>query len=237
MPVNYPGIAAALSAERLRPYLRRVQNNQLEALMLYHRNVVLSESLYPILQLVEVTFRNNFEQHLKSTYGSNWFIDPAFQGRLKAFDLATIRKAETKLKDANLALLRKKPKATPKAITSGRIVAELNFGFWTNLISNQYSGLFFGPAARILFPYEPLLSAGKARNDLEKAVNSMLRNVRHLRNRVFHHEPILHDGKLWDAHDSACTLLKWMNPSVQDWSDRVQLDRFPSVYQVFHGPK
>jgi hypothetical protein len=232
MPVNYPGVAAGLSVERLGPYLRHVRGNQLEALMLYHRNVVLSESLYPILQLVEITFRNNFEQYLKTTHGANWFDDTTFQARLKSFDLTTVRDAQNKL-----ALRRKNPRATPRAITSGRIVAELNFGFWTSLISNKYSGSFFGSAARILFPYEPLTPAGKTQTDLEKAINPKLRDVRHLRNRVFHHEPILHDGKLWDAHGSACTLLEWMNPSVQEWSDRVQLDRFPSAYQVFHGPK
>ena len=205
--------------------------------MLYHRNVVLSESLYPILQLVEITFRNNFERYLTTKYGTTWFADPAFQVRLKSFELKSLRDAQNKLSDADLAFQRKNPRAPARTITSGRIVAELHFGFWTSLIANQYSGSFFGPAKRMLFPYEPLTKVGKTQSDLEKAINPKLRDVRHLRNRVFHHEPILYDANLWNAHGSARVLLEWMNPSVLEWSDCVQLDRFPSAYQVFHGPK
>jgi Abi-like protein len=237
MTVNYAGVAAALSVERLGPYLRRANGSQFDALMLYHRNVVLSESLYATLQLVEVTYRNNFEQYLKTVYGATWFDNATFQGRLKTHDLASIRKAKNKLNDANLALRRKNPTAAIKPITSGAMVAELHFGFWTSLVSNAYSGLFFGPASKTLFPNELLTPSGKTQTDLSKAVNSMLRNVRHLRNRIFHHEPILHDGTLWDAYNAAIHLLEWMNPSVLEWSKRVQLDRFPSAYQVFHGPK
>lgn len=237
MTVNYPGVAAALSHERLGPYLRHANNDPLQALMLYHRNLALSESLYPALQLVEVALRNRFEMYLLNTYGKAWYAATAFHALLEPRDLKTILNTQRDLTASNATLLRKNPAATPRPITSGRMIAELNFGFWTGLLGNHYSGRFWGRAAATLFPNEPIISAGKTLNDLQKAVNPMLRDVRHLRNRVFHHEPILHDGRLWDNHAATWRLLEWMSPEALDWARRVGLDRFPATYQLFHGPR
>ena len=120
--------------------------------MLYHRNLVLSESLYTVLQLVEVTLRNRFEAYLINAHGRAWYAAPAFHALLKPRDLDAILNTQRDLTALNAKLLRKNPRATPRPITSGRMIAELNFGFWTSLLGNHYSGRFWGPAASTLVP-------------------------------------------------------------------------------------
>lgn len=60
-----------------------------------------------------------------------------------------------------------------------------------------------------------------------KDFSRRLTPVRILRNRIAHHEPILH----WDLtkhHGAIHEVTRWLSPAAADWTAKI--DRFPSVY-------
>jgi hypothetical protein len=66
------------------------------------------------------------------------------------------------------------------------------------------------------------------------ALNRRWSAVRDLRNRVFHHERIIHRGHLQTTHADIVSLLSWMSPTLPmmlSW-----LDRFPEVLRSGIGP-
>jgi hypothetical protein len=62
----------------------------------------------------------------------------------------------------------------------GKLVAELPFGFWWSLLADEYNRLLWQPALRHAFD-------GTVRR---RRLHAELDEVRRLRNRIAHHEPI-----------------------------------------------
>jgi hypothetical protein len=75
------------------------------------------------------------------------------------------------------------------------------------------------PALRKAFPNRPKI---EKRKSVQKAINA----VRRLRNRVAHHEPILH-RKLNDDHALVLKLISWCCPKTSAWVE--SLSRLPAV--------
>ena len=55
-----------------------------------------------------------------------------------------------------------------------------------------------------------------------------LNEIRKLRNRVFHHEPILNLMKVQATHQSLCRILGMLSPDLLAWNQ--SNDRFPVTY-------
>jgi hypothetical protein len=89
-----------------------------------------------------------------------------------------VTEAKSKLTDAS------------KSITPGRIVAELNLGFWTSLFNAYYEQKGASDPRlwpRLLLAVVPRMPRRqRTRRNLVRYLN----DIRALRNRVFHHEPI-----------------------------------------------
>ncbi|MBI0445353.1 hypothetical protein [Deinococcus sp. DB0503] len=226
MPLNITPICDALSADRLSPY-RATTGSDLEALRLYQHNIMLAEALSTPLHVLEVVFRNRFEVFLTHRYSPTWFQDAGFLAILASHDEARqLSKAKAALTQAG------------KAHTSGRIVAELHFGFWTGLLNRRYRGQFWGPAWHTLLPQQTLIPARPTSGDLSRLEGQVVRDLhmlRRLRNRVSHHEPLWNDPDLWQKHQTLLELLSWMEPEVCAWLAHAQLNRFPGIYQMLKG--
>ncbi|GMR16712.1 MAG: hypothetical protein BMS9Abin31_1081 [Gammaproteobacteria bacterium] len=138
----------------------------------------------------------------------NWFEDNTI---IQYRDQASIEKAKQ-------ALLRQKKKLEP-----GRIIAELNFGFWTSLLDKRYEQTLWPALIKASFPHMPKTS--RTRKNLSKRFNK----IRHLRNRIFHHEPIWYWQDLAQQHLQILDALTWIDPAMQDLAGAI--DRFPDVYQ------
>lgn len=163
---------AALSQERLSAYQSRVDGDgHLNLFSHYAWNVALSESLYPILQTLEITLRNAIYEAAKEYFKrDDWFDDTAvihYQ-----YNQTAIRKAKQALERQN------------KPLEPGRIIAELTFGFWTSLLDRRYEQILWHKIIKTTFPYMP--RTNRTRQHLSQRFNK----IRFLRNRVFHHEPI-----------------------------------------------
>ena len=109
-----------------------------------------------------------------------------------------------------------------KHLTPGRIVAELTFGFWTGFFNNAHARTGIGSyLARNAFPYAPATEQYQARLDRRWL------EIRDLRNRVFHHERVLHWTDLDIRHQAILDIISWISPELHDLAK--SLDRFVSI--------
>ena len=151
--------------ERLTRYLSATGNDVSRALELYEYNVQLSEVLYGLLHGLEVTVRNAEHHALTASYGTpTWY---------------EIAPLSTYWQD-QLVAAKVKPGAAGKP---GKVVAELTFGFWVDLLKSQnHMSLWVGRGLHKAFP-----NARRHR----RLIHERLKSIQLLRNRISHHEPVL----------------------------------------------
>lgn len=196
---------AALSLERFARYVTWAGNDRERALALYTLNTQVSEALYIALQTLEVSLRNRIHTVMAAAHGERWFEDIA---------VIKVEHQTAQVADAVAEL-----EANGKVATAGRVIAALSFSFWTAMFSPIYEDLWRSTLKDIA------RRDGKAL--LRKDFSRPLTQIRLLRNRIAHHEPILH----WDLrkhHQALRDLTAWLSPPAFDWSQH--LDRFESVY-------
>ena len=189
---NLTEIEGTLSADRLRPYQLSVGGNTELAIRLYEQNTLLAESLYGVLQGLEVSLRNTIHARLTAGYGQAEWWDVV---KLEPEQAGMLRKAKDILTREG------------KPLDAGRIVAELSFGFWTGLTGPKYDALWRDHLVKI-FPRRPV-----QRSDVQTRLNS----IRKLRNRIAHHEPILFSGRLQKYVNQIFDTISWMRPMTARW--------------------
>lgn len=141
-----------------------------KALQLYEYNVQLSEVLYGLLHGLEVAVRNAEHFALTASYGTPAWYDAAPLSNHWRVQLAT-------------AKAKKGAAGNP-----GKIVAELTFGFWVDLLKNQlYYDLWMRRKLHSAFPNAP---------HPEWFIHNRLKAIQLLRNRISHHEPVLTSGNV-----------------------------------------
>ena len=209
----YQQIEARFSSERLAAYAVAANGAPADpcaTLARYLLNMALCESLYSPLQLCEIALRNAIHQHAARIMGrEDWYDAPGFQ--LTPWAMEEVSKAKAKIAK------------TRKPVTPGRVIAELQFGFWTSLFEAHYEQHtpFLPGAFKAVFPHLPksLHHRKDRKNDLE--------NIRLLRNRVFHHERIIHWKDLDARHDLILRIVAWISPELRQMA--TALDRFSDL--------
>jgi hypothetical protein len=201
-PVTTPNplvLRNCLSPERLGPYLADAvpAGDLTAALLLYSWNAEISGSLFELLGHMEVVLRNAMHDQLTAwaqvqVGSANWFDQAAWFNQQTNQDIA----------DAKARLQRE-----GKSVTPGRLVAELNFGFWRFLLTGHYDATLWRSALVSAFP-----NSGGRRESVYKVVERMNR----LRNRIAHHEPIHRRNHTYD-HDDALWIVYWINDDARDW--------------------
>lgn len=165
-----------LSIKRLEPYGKAGDKFIDGKILLYNYNIELSRAFYPPLHILEVALRNNlhfaFADYLND---STWLMNYINHSVIQKREQSNIEEALGKLSKRK------------KTIEEGRIIAELNFGFWVNLFDRPYTEVHLRTGKK-QFPNatSPQRNIAKLRTDLNQ--------IRLLRNRIFHYEPIWH----WD---------------------------------------
>ncbi len=207
-PVFFQQIERILHTERIDAY-RQDGAGPVLTLGRYTLNMAFSESLYPVLQFSEIALRNAIHQAMMTRCQSDaWYNTQA--ARLTPWQVDQIASAKLSLSKHR------------KPITPGRMVAELNFGFWTGFFNKAHGQTGIGHyLARIIYPHAPLTE-----QNLNK-LGVRWQNIRDLRNRVFHHERILHWKDLDARHQAILEIIAWMSPELQNLAKN--LDRFASL--------
>jgi hypothetical protein len=201
----------AISHERLEAYRQRGTNgDDLNLFAHYAWNVALCESLYPTLQGLEVALRNSINDAATTAYRKELWYDDS-----RVIPHPREQEAVRKAKDT---LIRE-----GKPHEAGRIIAELNFGFWTSLFDVRYEQILWPRLLKAVFPFMPRTIRTR------KTLSKRLHRIRHLRNRVFHHEPIWYWRDLIQQHDELREAIGWINPAMLEMIGL--LDRFTDVYR------
>jgi len=193
-------LETSLSRERLATYHRESGDDFERAARLYTWNTAISAAFYAPLQGLEVNLRNALHSKLAAAYGATWYDNP---------DTHLSDAAKGHIDRARRDLQReRKPADTP------HIVAALSFGFWERLLShgprgnNNYEITLWRPALHKAFP--------QARPRRRQTVHQPIMELRNLRNRIAHHEPIFRRNLEVD-HDDILRVLGWICPTTRDW--------------------
>ncbi len=183
--MDYSKIKKYLSAARLLRYEQVCNNNPQKVLKLYQANLRLSQSFYPLLSLFEVVLRNALNEELTIHFSDPDWLKNQTGGFMSHPSLMHYNQRSQRnvtneyLKSSVNKILRN----NPNGITHGKIISDLNLGFWTELFENNYYQILLGRPIRIFTN----LPSGMNRNK----INQKLNRIRSFRNRISHHEPVI----------------------------------------------
>lgn len=211
--MEYLKLEKFLSQPRLNRFLTATGNSKTKAKKLYRINLRIAQSFYPVLNLFEIFIRNAINQQIASHFvDSNWIItekngfmsDNSLRGS-RYFLKNSIIKSEQKIRRMG------------GTITSGKVIAEQSFGFWTRLFDTHHYKLLRGSIIHC-FPNKP---ANVNRN----IINQKLNNIREFRNRIYHNEPICFNRDSIDFTEAInikneiYELLEWMDHDLVAYVD------------------
>ncbi|XVV14238.1 hypothetical protein ACQP2X_07800 [Actinoplanes sp. CA-131856] len=185
-----------LSPERLEPYLLAAGGDLAAALDLYAWNSEISAALGVTSGHVEVLLRNAMHDELvvwsTQRFGEpRWYLDPGHLLQSRAL---------TDIRSARQRVARHGRPETP-----GRVVAELNLGFWRFLLASHYDRTLWRECLHRVFP-------GRARRQVHDAVERL-----HLaRNRLAHHEPMF-NRPVAEIHATAVGVAAWICRTSGAW--------------------
>jgi len=176
---------------RFRRYLELSNGREIEAAAKYRWNLELSAALIPCLHTAELTLRNAIHQAMCLKYppsqkasfpngapaDGQWWFDAATTGGslLQARDYLRVKEAFDKA-------------AKTGSVSTPRVVAELPFGFWVELLNSSYDEKLVVP---LLGSTMKKVQRDNPRNRTHGWLRSTFGQIRDLRNRVSHHEPII----------------------------------------------
>lgn len=205
------------SVDRLARY-QVASGDDLSMVVTYLWNIELCEALYPSLCALELTLRNSIHHVLTGHYlRSDWYDHPG-----------TLQRDEVKARDQ----IKNSISKAGKPVSPGRVVAGLNFGFWTGILSSLYGNSPKGPQLWTS-PSSPLLvsafpNAPATHQQFRGKIHNRFDELRRFRNRVFHYEAIFDDPLLQQRHAQMIDAIGWVSLPIQ--TTTAGLDRFTQVH-------
>jgi hypothetical protein len=191
-----------LSAPRFATYLREADGDRQLAMDLYLWNTEVSCAFFLEIQFCELAIRNAAVEALEIEFGDNWHLSKGF-----AHTLPTLRKGRGYQPKTDLIT------CAEKLATSGKVVAELKLAFWQHLFVVGQDRRLWMPHFHEIFPeYDKQLSIQQAR----ASIHEDIRQIRFLRNRIAHHEPIFKRNLLEDQIRLK-RVISWRRTSIAIW--------------------
>ncbi len=175
-------------------FLNFTESNFEQAVNLYSWNIAASSALWSNFHLLEVSLRNILNRQMVIAAGRDewWKEGLSFDDDTRALITQAIHSAK---------------KRHPYDVRAGHVIAEFSLGFWIVLLSNRYHARLWEVCLRDGFK-----NFSGRRRDLHRA----LEQLRKLRNRIAHHEPIF-DRNLRDDYKLFQWLFTLMSPKVSIW--------------------
>ncbi len=211
MPIEENDLAALtllISPERLGS-LNQLTGNVKDAIELHQETLKLGAALMNITAIIEIALRNAVCENLSAHFGvPNWLLNPpapftwkdAEKNKIKLAKDSAQRAEYSKLSQAEKHALdnhafpngvppntshltRAKKRRAFIQVTDGQVVAEITLYLWKRLHGPEYEHYLWRPTLRQMFP---------DRNVKRSDVADNLENIYQARNRLAHHEPVLH---------------------------------------------
>lgn len=206
----YESLENSISQSRLSTY-KRDGYNELDTLTDYVLNAKISQNFYFLLQNLEVTLRNAIYSSYKKHYFKQDFF---YLHETNSFERYKSKK-EIHSRECWKMLCGVKYKLRHSTyLTDGKIIAELNFGFWTELLTStdsKYINMWRTIFSDVFPNYQIQSSIDQDKNLIAVKIN----DIRNFRNRIFHYEPIYHQNNLQDKHTEIFEILGWLNNDMK----------------------
>jgi len=207
--VTIDAVKAALSPARMGTYEAAVgvtSDNDLSALKLYAWNADVSGALLAPLHVCEVVVRNAVSDVLATLYTPTWPWNRTFE-----LSLPDPQRGYSPRQD----LL----SARRSARTTGKVIPELKFVFWQKMFTGRYDGRLWTPHIRRVLPN---LSGSMTIAQCRQSIYDDLEQLRRLRNRIAHHEPIF-TRNLFDDYQKIHNIVGYRCIETAAWLDRNQI--------------
>jgi hypothetical protein len=179
--------------------------DNLEALNLYAWNADISGALLIPLHVCEVAIRNAVSRAIENIYGDRWPWSSGFER-----SLPNPTRGFSPKKDLINARLNQR--------TTGKVIPELKFAFWQSIFTSRHDQRFWNPYLTDLFPN---MDNSKNIQDRRKLIYDDLEQIRRLRNRIAHHEPIF-TRNLSDDYQKILALVSYRCDVTATWLDTHQ---------------
>lgn len=148
--------------------------DDLAALKLYAWNAQISGALLTPLHICEVVVRNAVAAALEIVYGSQWPWAAGFER-----SLPNPQGGYSPRQDLISARHNKH--------STGKVIPELKFVFWQKMFTQRHDARLWLPHLHTVLPN---MDVTKTLTDRRKMIYDDLEQLRFLRNRIAHHEPI-----------------------------------------------
>lgn len=195
-----------LTADRLSSYRTAVGGDVRRAVDLYDWNSEIGGAIYEDLGRLEVILRNALDKRLVDMAATRGWREPWY--RHKA--LFAGKHGRQALKDIDRALERATRRGPE---VHGKVIAELNFGFWRYLCARSYLTTLWVPALNRAFPGHPEATDARL---VREQVEDRLQRLLFLRNRIAHHEPV-HQRNLRRDLAALLEVAGWMSDDGRRW--------------------
>ncbi|MCF2487944.1 Abi family protein [Dyadobacter sp. CY347] len=205
------------SESRVARYVKAADGSHSFAQNLYKGNLMVSQAFHPLIGVLEVVLRNRLNDVIADHFKDDKWLLNQRNGFMADPSLIFVHKKSHSQtmndflkKDVTNA--EKRIKKTKASVSIGKIVAELTFGFWTELFEVHHYKLLFGRPIQVF----PALPPGFGR----KEVKDTLDFIRRFRNRINHNEPVCFNNEIVDftyalkVHASILNVLSWIDPQL-----------------------
>lgn len=215
--MNHKKFSKLYSNARVSRYVKAANGDRRKAQKMYYANALVAKSFQPLLSFFEVILRNQLHYALAAHFNDvQWLInqktgfmsDPSLTHTVKKTGKVTVNDfLKKEVERSERTLIGKK-----RNVTAGRVIAELNLGFWNSLYETHHYALLKGVPCQIF----KALPTGYGR----KEVNNTIQEIRYLRNRVSHNEPLCFSNKAYDMtyakemYGKINDFLSWINPNI-----------------------
>lgn len=227
-PILMAGLTKALSAERLAKY-RQPGESDAEVLARYMWNQAIADCMNRPVHICEVTFRNTVFQTGELTVGPI-----ANHGGVHCWLDASPPIIKRSHHDT-VAYAREELRARGVPRTTGRLIAELSFGFWVLLFGAYYdqgagrrgAGFQLWTPANLRSAFPNVPSHLRDREQIRTRFDAIAK----YRNRLAHHEPIYHMNPT-TRYQEIVSAIRWISADAADYVD--SLNELPTI--IAGGP-
>lgn len=202
---------AWLSSARFQPFVDEADGDHERALALYDWHAELTSACFGMIHHFEVLVRNAIDAVLgdgqpQAPLRDTWLMD------FRVLQPDGVKQVIVAVERLDRG----------KAVTRGRVVAGVSFGFWAGLFSKTYEELW-RHQLRHAFPHGSVV-----RRDLTQR----MRLLQRFRNRIAHHDCLLKQDIAARSHDMLL-ITGWIDPDAERWL--AQRTRVPTLLDARPG--
>lgn len=223
-----------LSQARIETYLSYFKDEDdlslkdMQAYELYIWNIQISAALLEVISLYEVALRNAIINALEPSYRAHSILNDNFIRALKPATREELLRIVNKLSSHKTYKFhftngRLQPlRIDTNEISPGKVVAELNFIFWENMLSRTHRERWISHFNKA-FP-NACISSPDERDLIVNEIHNITSRVRYLRNRICHHEPIFDESKidLINVFNNIKQVLWYISPKTADILEQLE---------------